>query len=103
MKHIVFFIVMLLMSGIAVGQSTYQKVDNKTFKQVKVEKSNDSTYHATGYYWETKKGEKFEIYIHTPTRGKNAGIKACYIKRISAKTGKVYWQRIDVKPEELSK
>jgi len=103
MKHIIFCIVMLLMSGMAMGQSTYQKVDNKTFKQVKVEKNSDSTYHATGYYYETKKGDKYEIYTHTPSRGKNAGVKACYVKRISAKTGKVYWQRINVKPEELSK
>lgn len=103
MKHIIFCIVMLLMSGIAMGQSTYQKVDNKTFKQVKVEKNNDSTYHATGYYYETKKGDKYEIYTHTPSRGKNAGVKACYVKKISVKTGRVYWQRIDVKPEELSK
>ena len=92
---------MLLMSGIAMGQSTYQKVNNNTFKQVKVDKSNDSTYTPTGYYYETKKGEKFEIYVHTPSKGKNAGVKACYIKRISGKTGNPYWQKIDVKPEEL--
>ena len=103
MKHIVFYIVILLMSGIAMGQSTYQKVDNKTFKQVKVEKNNDSTYHATGYYYETKKGDRYEIYTHTPSRGKNAGVKSCYVKRTSAKTNKEYWQKIDVKPEELSK
>ena len=103
MKNIIFCIVMLLISSVAMGQSTYQKVDNKTFKQVKVEKNNDSTYHATGYYYETKKGDKYEIYTHTPTRGKNAGVKSCYVKRTSAKTNKVYWQKIDVKPEELSK
>ena len=101
MKRVIFFIAMLLMSGIAMGQSTYQKVGNKTFKQVKVEKNNDSTYHATGFFYETKKGEKFEIYTHTPSRGKNAGVKACYIKRVSAKTGKSYWQKIEIDPKEL--
>lgn len=101
MKHIIFIICLLLGCNIALGQSTIQKVDNKTFQQVKVSKSNDSTYTPTGYYYVTKKGDKFEIYVHTPSRGKNSGVKQCYIKRTSAKTGKVYWQRIDVKPEEL--
>lgn len=101
MKQILICMVMLLIGSIAMGQSTYQKVDNKTFKQVKVEKNNDSAYHATGYYYETKKGDRYEIYTHTPSRGKNTGVKACYVKRTSAKTGKTYWQKIDVKPEEL--
>ena len=101
MKQILICMVMLLIGSVAMGQSTYQKVDNKTFQQVKVEKSKDATYTPTGYYYVTKKGEKYEIYTHTPSRGKNAGVKACYVKRISAKTGKVYWQKIDVKPEEL--
>lgn len=100
MKHIILFIALLLMSGIAMGQSTYQKVDNKTFQSVKVDKTN-SNYTPTGYYFVDKKGVKYEIYVHTMTRGKNADKKACYIKKISAKTGKPYWQKIDVKPEEL--
>lgn len=101
MKRIVFFAALMLIGFCAVGQSTYQKVDNRTFQQVKSQKNSDSTYHATGFFYETKKGEKFEIYTHTPTRGKNAGVKQCYIKKISAKTGKSYWQKIAVKPEEL--
>jgi hypothetical protein len=104
MKKIILILIALVAFGATVNaQQSYSKVDNKTFKQVKVEKNNDSTYHATGYYWETKKGDKYEIYTHTPTRGKNAGVKSCYVKRTSAKTNKEYWQKIDVKPEELSK
>lgn len=101
MKHIMFIITLLLLGNIAMGQSTIKKVDSQTFQQVKVDKNTDSTYTPTGYYYVTKKGEKFEIYTHTPTRGKNAGVKQCYIKRVSAKTGKPYWQKIAVKPEEL--
>lgn len=101
MKRVIFFIAVMLMGVIAMGQTTYQKVDSKTFKQTKVEKKSDTTYHATGFFYETKKGERYEIYTHTPSRGKSAWVKACYIKRTSAKTGKTYYQKIEVKPEEL--
>ena len=101
MKHIIFIICMLLGCNIALGQSTIKKVDSKTFQSVKVEKSKDSTYTPTGYYYVDKKGVKYEIYVHKLTRGANAGVTCCYIKKVSAKTGKVYWQKIDVKPEEL--
>lgn len=101
MKHIMFIITLLLLGNIAMGQSTIKKVDSRTFQQVKVDKNTDSTYTPTGYYYVTKKGDRYEIYIHTPSRGKNSEVKQCYIKRTSAKTGKTYWQKIDVKPEEL--
>lgn len=77
-----------------------EKVDNKTFRATNSKKSGGD-YKPTGFYWETKSGERYEIYLHTITRGDNAGQKACYIKRISKKTGKSYWSKINVKPEEL--
>lgn len=111
MKKMLFCIAMLLISSIAMGQAkptkvaeskTTQvvKVDNKTFRATNSKKSGGD-YKPTGYYYETSKGEKYEIYVHTITRGDNAGQKACYINRISKKTGKSYWSKINVKPEEL--
>lgn len=111
MKKLFFFIAVLAIANIAMGQThptkvgeskTTQvvKVDNKTFKATNSRKSGGD-YKPTGYYWETSKGEKYEIYIHTISRGDNAGKKACYIKRVSKKTGKSYWSKIDVKPENL--
>ena len=111
MKKMFFCIVMVAIASIAMGQTkptkvaeskTTQvvKVDNKTFKATNSKKSGGD-YKPTGYYYETSKGEKYEIYIHTISRGDNAGQKACYIKRTSKKTGKEYWQKIDVKPEDL--
>lgn len=111
MKKVIFCIAVLLISSIAMGQQPTKvakeskttqvvKVDNKTFKATNSKKSGGD-YKPTGFYYETSKGEKYEIYIHTITRGDNAGQKACYIKRISKKTGKSYWSKINVKPEEL--
>ena len=111
MKKLFFFIAVLAIANIAMGQAkptkvaeskTTQvvKVDSKTFKATSSKKSGGD-YKPTGFYYETSKGEKYEIYIHTITRGDNAGQKACYIKRISKKTGKEYWSKINVKPEEL--
>lgn len=111
MKKMFFCIAMLAIACVAMGQAkptkvaeskTTQvvKVDNKTFKSTKSKKSGGD-YKPTGYFYETPKGEKYEIYIHTISRGDNAGKKACYIKRTSKKTGKVYWSKIDVKPEDL--
>lgn len=111
MKKIFFCIAMVAIASIAMGQThptkvgeskTTQvvKVDNKTFKATNSKKSGGD-YKPTGYFYETSKGEKYEIYIHTISRGDNAGKKACYIKRVSKKTGKSYWSKIDVKPENL--
>lgn len=108
MKKVIFIIALVLMSTIALGQQPTKsavksstqvvKVDNKTFKSSKISKSD---YTPTGYYFETSKGERYEIYLHTPTRGDNAGVPQCYIQRTSKKTGKTYWQKIDVKPADL--
>lgn len=110
MKKFIFIIALVLLSTIALGQQPTKsavksqpqvvKVDNKTFKSSKISKSK-SDYTPTGYYFETSKGEKYEIYLHTPTRGDNAGVTQCYIQRTSKKTGKTYWQKIPVAPDEL--
>lgn len=110
MKKFIFIIALVLMSTIALGQqptksavksqSQVVRVDNKTFKSSKISRSK-SDYTPTGYYFETSKGEKYEIYLHTPTRGDNAGVTQCYIQRTSKKTGKSYWQKIPVTPDEL--
>ena len=110
MKKLIFFIALVFMSIIAMGQQPTKsavksstqivKVDNKTFKASKISKSK-SNYTPTGYYFETSRGEKYEIYLHTPTRGDSAGVPRCYIQRTSKKTGKTYWQKIDVKPADL--
>jgi len=104
MKRIILILIALVAFGATVNaQSTYSKVDNKTFKSEKVVKTKASTYTPTGYYYIAKDSVKYEIYLHTVTKGKNAGQTYCYIQRVSKKTGKSYWQKIDVKPEELSK
>lgn len=111
MKKFILVIALVLMSIIAMGQQPTKsavksstqvvKVDNKTFKSSKISKSK-SDYTPTGYYFETSKGDKYEIYLHTPTRGDSAGVTQCYIQRTSKKTGKNYWQKIPVRPEDLT-
>lgn len=104
MKKIIFILIALVAFRATINaQQSYSKVDNKTFKSEKVAKAKSSSYTPTGYYYVAKDSVKYEIYLHTTTKGKNAGQTYCYIKRISKKTGKSYWQKIDVKPEELSK
>ena len=104
MKKIILILIALVAFGATVSaQSTYSKIDNKTFKSEKVAKAKSSNYTPTGYYYVARDSVKYEIYIHTATKGKNAGQTHCYIQRASKKTGKSYWQKIDVKPEELSK
>ena len=102
MKHIVICILMMLTMGVCFGQSSYTKVDNNTFQAVKVERAKDTNaYKPTGKYYIAKDGVKYEIYLHTCTRGENKGKTFCYIQRISKKSGKARWEKIDIKPEEL--
>ena len=104
MKRVILILIALIAFGATVNaQSTYSKVDNKTFKSEKVAKAKSSSYTPTGYYYIARDSVKYEIYLHTTTKGKNAGQTYCYIQRVSKNTGKYYWQKIDVKPEELSK
>ena len=107
MKRILLFMVILLISGVAMGQTaqtTKVSEPTKSHKVIKADskKESKSTYTPTGVYYEIK-GVEYEIYTHKITRGDNAGKVACYVKRVSKKSGKEYWQKIDVKPEELSK
>jgi len=102
MKKIILILIALVAFGATVNvQQSYSKVDNKTFKSEKVAKAKSSSYTPTGYYYIARDSVKYEIYLHTTTKGKNAGQTHCYIQRVSKKTSKSYWQKIDVKPEEL--
>lgn len=111
-KLVFFFIAFVLACTFAMGQTAqttqnkkseprYEKVDAKTFKaSPSVRRSSSSDYTPTGYFYQNRKGERYEIYLHTLTRGENAGQKACYIKKTD-KDGNTKFQRIGVKPEEL--
>jgi len=103
MKQIILCILMMLAIGTVSAQS-YTKTSSNTFTAVKVERAKDTTaYQPTGNYYVAKDGKQYEIYLHTCKKGEHKGETFCYILRTSAKTGKPYWKRIDVKPEELSK
>lgn len=112
MKKYIFFIALILMSIIAMGQTQptkvaeqqqqketkVVKVDDKTFKvaSTNTTKASASSYQPTGYYYQMKNGEKREIYTHTITKGENKGKTFCYIK-----TPKGGWSKIKITPEEL--
>ena len=112
MKRYIFFIALILIGIIAMGQTAQTtkvseqpqketkvvKVDDKTFKVTSTSTANASTssYQPTGYYYQMKNGEKREIYTHTITKGENKGKTFCYIK-----TPKGSWSKIKITPEEL--
>ena len=112
MKKLVFFIAFVLACTFAMGQTAqttqnkkseprYEKVDAKTFKtSPSVRRSSSSDYTPTGYFYQDRKGDKYEIYVHTLTKGEHAGEKACYIQKLD-KNGKPRYQKISIKPEEL--
>lgn len=81
MKKLIVSIVMLasVFTAYAGNPSNYTKEGN-IFKTEKVQKS--STEEATGFLWEDSKGNQYTIYI-----GPSG---ACYVHRISQKTGKQY-------------
>lgn len=91
--------------GIAQAQSNNTKVvkEGKTFTATKEVKRDikDSTYTKTDYTYVDTDGVAYTIYLHTISRGENQGKTFCYIKRYAKKSGKAYWKKIDVKPEEL--
>lgn len=103
MKKIMLMVLLLVAANTVVwGQSTYTKNSNGDFQAVKTErKAKASTYTPTGKYYVDTDSVRHEIYLHTITKGDNAGKQACYIQKVSKKTGKSYWKKIDVKPEEL--
>lgn len=112
MKKVIFFIALILMSIIAMGQTQptkvagqqqqketkVVKVDDKTFKvtSTNTAKASASSYQPTGYYYQMKNGEKREIYTHTITKGENKGRTFCYVQ-----TPKGGWSKVKITPEEL--
>ena len=101
MKKLMFFVVFSIMMGITAAAQTPAKVEKNgnTFTAVK---GSGSSYDATGFYYVDTDGARYEIYVHTTQKGKNAGQTKCYIRKTSAKSGKQYWKEIPVRPEELT-
>lgn len=103
MKKIFLILIALIALNTAVNAQTYSKVNNNTFQAVKTERAKDTTaYKPTDNYYVAKDGKKYQIYLHTLKKGNNKGKTFCYIRRVS-KSGKPRWEKVDVKPEELSK
>ena len=85
MKRYIFCLLIALFSIASYSQDVVK--EGKTFKVQITQITNEQQ---TEYTWEDKKGVKYPIFI-----SKN---DACYIKRISAKTGKEYKQYL---PKEI--
>ena len=101
MKRYIITIVLMLFFGVFTIQAqNYTRVDNTTFQSTK---TKSSSYKPTGKYFIDKDNIRYEIHVHKVSKGKDAGQTYCYIQKVSKKTGKSYWKKIDVKPEELSK
>lgn len=85
MKRYIFCLLIALFSIASYSQDVVK--EGKTFKVQTTQTTSDQQ---TGYTWEDKKGVKYPIFISK--KG------ACYIKRISSKTGKEYKQYL---PKEI--
>lgn len=85
MKRYIFCLLIALFSIASYSQDVVK--EGKTFK---VQTTQTTSEQQTEYTWEDKKGVKYPIFI-----SKNG---ACYIKRISSKTGKEYKQYL---PKEI--
>lgn len=85
MKRYIFCLLIALFSIASYSQDVVK--EGKTFK---VQITQTTSEQQTEYTWEDKKGVKYPIFI-----SKNG---ACYIKRISSKTGKEYKQYL---PKEI--
>lgn len=85
MKKIIFSILLCLFSIASYSQDVIK--EGKTFKVQTAQTANERQ---TEYTWEDKKGVKYPIFISK--KG------ACYIKRVSSKTGKEYKQYL---PKEI--
>jgi hypothetical protein len=99
----------LLMAACFMGYSQDNarpvKQDGNVFSTTTTVKSTvkgpgDPKYIPTAYKWKDSKGNIFTIYLHTVTRGDNAGQTFCYIWRVP-ESGKGYWQKIPVEPARL--
>lgn len=86
--------IIIIIAAIAAFSVTSYSQDfvrnGKTFEQVK--KSSVKTEEKTGFTWKDSKGNSYDIYI-----GKSG---ACYIKKVSKKTGNEYRQYLG---EEISR
>jgi hypothetical protein len=85
MKRYIFCLLIALFSIASYSQDVVK--EGKTFK---VQTTQTTSEQQTEYTWEDKKGVKYPIFI-----SKNG---ACYIKRVSSKTGKEYKQYL---PKEI--
>ena len=91
MKKLIFCLFMVIFSITSYAQVVKE---GNTFK-VSTTKTIKSEDKKTEFNWEDKKGNKYPIFI-----SKNG---ACYIKRISSKTGKEYKQYLPKKIQETIK
>lgn len=89
MKRYIFCFLIALFSITSYSQNIIK--EGKTFKITTIQTENKQTE----YTWEDKKGVKYPIYISK--KG------ACYIKRISSKTGKEYKQYLPKEIQETIK
>lgn len=90
MKRYIFCLLIALFSIASYSQDVVK--EGKTFK---VQTTQTTREQQTEYTWEDKKGVKYPIFI-----SKNG---ACYIKRISSKTGKEYKQYLPKEIQETIK
>jgi hypothetical protein len=90
MKRYIFCLLIALFSIASYSQDVIK--EGKTFK---VQTTQTTSEQQTEYTWEDKKGVKYPIFI-----SKNG---ACYIKRISSKTGKEYKQYLPKEIQETIK
>ena len=87
MKRYIFCLLIALFSIASYSQDIVR--EGKTFKVQTTQQAKETQ---TEYTWEDKKGNKYPIFI-----SKNG---ACYIKRISSKTGKEYKQYLPKETQE---
>lgn len=88
MKHIM-FILLLVLFGVASNTAFAACQDT-----IRVEaKAKSSSYEKTGDVV-VYKGQTYDLYKHTFTKGKRAGQVGYFIRRTSAKTGKEYWYEL---------
>ena len=73
-----------------------EKVDAKTFKATKQSGSRGTGYQPTGYSYIDTDGRTYEIYAHAVSHGADAGKTCYYIQRVSKKTGKPYWKKVEI-------
>lgn len=94
MKHIM-FILLLVLFGVTSNTTAMGSQVNDTIKYEA--KAKSSSYEKTGDVV-VYKGQTYDLYKHTFTKGKRAGQTGYFIRRTSAKTGKEYWYELkDVK------